>query len=65
MGGSIWRSMGADASLYFTPRRATYRLKDNYDKRKLVLPMFPYTPGVPQIQPTEELVATFEKKFVR
>lgn len=46
-------------------RNDFYRLKDNYAKRKLVLPELPYAPGVPQIHPTEALVATFEKKFVR
>jgi len=42
-----------------------YRLKDNYAKRKLALPEFPYVKGMPQFKPTEALVATFEKKFVR
>jgi hypothetical protein len=42
-----------------------YRLKDNYAKRKISLPEFPYSRGIPQIKPTEALVATYEKKFVR
>ena len=36
-----------------------FRLKDNYAKRKLPFP------DMPHIRPQEELVATFEKKFVR
>jgi hypothetical protein len=42
-----------------------HRLKDNYAKRKLLLPEFPYVRGIPQIKPTEELVAKYENKFVR
>ena len=41
------------------------RLQDNYVKRKITLPVFPYARGIPQIKPTEALVATYEKKFVR
>lgn len=41
------------------------RLQANYAKRKLVLPEFPYAQGVPQLRPTETLVAKYEKIFVR
>jgi hypothetical protein len=40
-------------------------LKDNYAKRKLVVPDPPYAFLVPQIKPNEALVAEYEKKFVR
>ena len=41
------------------------RLQDNYRKRKISLPEFPYVRGIPQIRPAAALVATYEKKFVR
>ena len=41
------------------------RLQENYRKRKIAVPEFPYARGIPQIRPTAALVATYEKKFVR
>jgi hypothetical protein len=40
-----------------------YLLKENYTRRKLVLPVIPYVHNVPQFTPHEPLVEMFEKKF--
>ena len=42
-----------------------HRLKDNYAKRKIALPEFPYARNIPQIKPFEALIGIYEKKFVR
>jgi hypothetical protein len=51
--------------LQYRWRSEFMRLQENYKKRKISLPEFPYSRGMPQIKPTEALVATYEKKFVR